>query len=156
MQLEQLTLPVGVTVRDPAGDRYLIEGLLGEGGSGAVYLVSDRRERQRRFALKEVIDPNQRARERLTFEGEVLQRLKHRALPRVYRVFEQDKPKRLYLLMDYIAGQDLAVLQNEQPAHQFPLPLVLALLAPIVDALSYLHHQDPPIVHRDIKPANII
>jgi serine/threonine protein kinase len=29
-------------------------------------------------------------------------------------------------------------------------------MAPIVDALMYLHAQDPPIVHRDIKPANII
>src|SRR6266702_2164523 len=29
-------------------------------------------------------------------------------------------------------------------------------MAPIVDALSYLQDQDPPIVHRDIKPANII
>ena len=36
------------------------------------------------------------------------------------------------------------------------MPLVLALLAPIVDALIYLHRQEPPIVHRDIKPANII
>ena len=29
-------------------------------------------------------------------------------------------------------------------------------MKPIVDALIYLHSQNPPIVHRDIKPSNII
>jgi serine/threonine protein kinase len=29
-------------------------------------------------------------------------------------------------------------------------------MAPIFDAVSYLHKQRPPILHRDIKPANII
>ena len=58
--------------------------------------------------------------------------------------------------MDYVKGRNLETLRKEQPEQRFALPLVLALLAPIVDALIYLHHQAPPIVHRDIKPANII
>jgi len=33
---------------------------------------------------------------------------------------------------------------------------MLTLLEPIVDALMYLHQQEPPVLHRDIKPANII
>src|SRR2546421_251494 len=156
MRLEHITLPGGVTVRDPNGDRYVIEGLLGKGMAGAVYLVRDRRMRHNLFALKEVIDPSKQDRARFTFEAQVLKRLEHRALPRVYRVFEHDKLRRVYMLMDYIQGQDLEVLRQEQAGQRFSLPLVLALLAPIVDALIYLHHQDPPIVHRDIKPANII
>jgi serine/threonine protein kinase len=156
MQQEHILLPGGITVRDPQGDRYVIEGLLGTGRSGAVYLVSDRHIKQNLFALKEVIDPDKRDRERFLFEGEVLKRLDHRALPRVYRVFEHDKLKRVYLLMDYIKGRNLEALRKEQPDQRFALPLVLALLAPIVEALIYLHRQDPPIVHRDLKPANII
>jgi serine/threonine protein kinase len=74
----------------------------------------------------------------------------------VYRVFEHDKLRRIYLLMDYVKGRNLETLRKEQPEQRFALPLVLALLATIVDALIYLHCQDPPIVHRDIKPANII
>jgi serine/threonine protein kinase len=108
------------------------------------------------FALKEVINPNKGDRERFAFEGEVLKRLNHNALPRVHHVFENDKLKRVYLLMDYIEGRNLEVLRGEQPGKCFPLHLVLVLMAPIVDALMYLHTQDPPIVHRDIKPANII
>ncbi len=156
MQQEQLTLKLGTTVRDPSGERYVIEGLLGKGGFGAVYLVRNRRDKQRLFALKEVINPDERDRERFIFEGEVLKRLDHRALPRVYQVFENDKLKRVYILMDYIKGRDLKDLREEQPDQRFSLPFVLALMAPIVDAIMYLHRQDPPIVHRDIKPANII
>jgi eukaryotic-like serine/threonine-protein kinase len=156
MQQEQIILPAGVSVRDPAGDRYMIETLLGEGGSGAVYLVRDQSASQKRFALKEVINPDTHDRERFTFEGQVLWRLKHRALPHVYQVFENDKLRRVYMLMDYIEGPNLEALQKEQPEQRFPLALSLALLTPIIDALTYLHHQDPPIVHRDVKPANII
>ena len=156
MQQEQILFPKGATVRDPHGDRYVVEGLLGRGASGAVYLVSDKRVKQNVFALKEVINPNKRDRERFTFEGEILKRLHHRALPRVYHSFEHDNLKRVYILMDYIKGRNLEDLREEQPEKCFSLPLVLALVSPIVDALIYLHSQDPPIIHRDIKPANIV
>ena len=156
MQQGQMRLPKGVTVRGPLGKRYEIERLLGEGGSGAVYLVSERHARHTMFALKEVICPNKQDRERFVFEGAVLRRLDHRALPSVHRMFEQDQLKRVYILMDYIQGRDLEALRQEQPDRRFALPLALALMAPVVDALSYLHRQNPPIVHRDIKPANII
>ncbi len=156
MPQQQLTLPAGATVRDADGDRYITEGLLGIGGFGAVYLVRNKRNKDKLFALKEVIDPNQRDQERFMFESEVLKRLNHRALPCVYRVFEHEKLKRVYMLMNYVPGRNLEDLLEEQPDHRFSLPLTLAIMAPIVDALIYLHHQDPPIVHRDIKPANII
>lgn len=156
LQQKQLTLPGGVTVRDSFGNHYVIEGLLGQGRAGVVYLVRDRRVKQNLFALKEVINPDKRDRERFIFEGELLKRLDHRALPRVYRVFERDKLKRVYMLMDYIRGKNLEGLRAEQPEQRFSLPIALAIMAPIVDALIYLHHQDPPVVHRDVKPANII
>jgi serine/threonine protein kinase len=156
LQQKQMTLPGGVTVRDAFGNRYVIESLLGQGQAGVVYLVTDRRVKQNLFALKEVINPDKHERERFIFEGELLKRLAHRALPRVYRVFERDKLKRVYMLMDYIKGRNLEGLLAEQPDQRFSLSLALTIMAPIVDALIYLHHQDPPVVHRDVKPANII
>jgi eukaryotic-like serine/threonine-protein kinase len=134
----------------------MIEALLGKGGFGAVYLIRDRHSKGRQFALKEVIDPSRRDRERFTFEANVLRRLNHGALPHVYQVFESKNLKRVYMLMDYIQGRDLEALLKEQPDQRFSLPLAIAIMAPIVDALSYLQAQDPPIVHRDIKPSNII
>ena len=155
-QEQQIILPEGVTIRGAGGERYVVEGLLGKGEMGAVYQVKDRHRKGHTFALKEVINPDKQDRERFAFEGDILKRLQHRALPQVYRVFENDQLKRVYIVMDYIKGRNLEDLRGEQPEGRFSLPLVLALLSPIVEAVMYLHAQEPPIVHRDIKPANII
>jgi len=147
-----ITLSPGSIVKD----RYIVEDLLGKGGFGAVYRVRDQRVRGNLFALKEVIDPNKEERERFAFECEVLTRLDHSALPRVYRVFEDNKNIRVYMLMDYVAGPNLEILRQQQPEKRFSLSHVMKIMAPIVAAVSYLHKQQPPIIHRDIKPANII
>ncbi|GER86233.1 hypothetical protein KDW_03950 [Dictyobacter vulcani] len=137
-------------------DRYIIEDLLGQGGFGAVYRVKDRRVKGNVFALKEVEAPERHQRESFLFEGEVLRRLDHPALPRVYRVFDEPENKLICILMDYVAGPNLEQLRNKQPGKRFSLARVVEMMAPIADALSYLHAQKPPIIHRDVKPSNII
>ena len=154
MQGAQIILPIGSVVKE----RYVVEGLLGKGGFGAVYLVRDQRVRVNQFALKEIIDPNTEDKQRFAFEGEVLKRLDYPSLPRVYRAFEDNSNHgdRLYMLMDYIEGPNLEELRQRQPQKRLPLQVVMDIMAPIVGAVSYLHQQQPPIIHRDIKPANII
>ncbi len=152
MQEVQTTLTTGTIIQN----RYIVEDLLGKGGFGAVYLVRDMRVRSNLFAMKEIIDPSKRDRQRFLFEGDLLKQLDHPSLTRVYRVFENAPEKRVYLLMDYVAGPNLEHMRQEQPQKRFSLPEVLHIMAPIMDAVSYLHNQKPPILHRDIKPANII
>lgn len=152
MQEVQSTLPIGTVVRD----RYIVEDLLGKGGFGAVYLVRDQRVHHNLFALKEVVDPNKRERARFVFEADVLRRLDHPALPRVYYVFEDPKNDRAYMLMDYIEGPNLEKLRQHQPNKRFSVQQILTIMGPIMNAVDYLHRQHPPIIHRDIKPANII
>ncbi|GAC1630260.1 MAG: hypothetical protein NVS4B11_29830 [Ktedonobacteraceae bacterium] len=152
MQEVQIILPNGSIVRD----RYVVEALLGKGGFGAVYLIRDLRVKGNRFALKEVVDPKKQDRVHFLFEGEVLRRLDHAALPRVYRAFEDEPHLRVYLLMDYIEGPNLEQVRQLQPEKRFLLPHTMRLMAPIVEAVIYLQSQQPPIIHRDIKPANII
>jgi len=148
----QTKFPKGKVVRQ----RYIVEELLGTGGFGAVYRVRDRRVKTNLFALKELIEPNKYERESFGFECELLRRLDHPALPRVYRGFEDEKNNRLYMLMDYVDGINLEKLRQRQPEKRFALPQVLKMMAPIIAATAYLHAQNPPIIHRDIKPANII
>jgi eukaryotic-like serine/threonine-protein kinase len=136
--------------------RYLVTDLIGTGGFSAVYLVRDQQREDSFFALKEVIATQKEARELFNFECNLLARLVHPALPRVHRVFEDAEHNRLCMLMDYVEGPDLETLRQIQREKRFSLPVIADFLAPIVDAITYLHQQDPPIIHRDIKPSNII
>ncbi len=138
------------------GDRYLVVDLIGKGGFGAVYLVQDRQRENNFFALKETIVMNQEASERFIFECALLERLVHPSLPRVYHVFDNNEHNRLYMVMDYVEGPDLETLRQVQHNKRFSFPVIIAILTPIMDALAYLHRQNPPIIHRDIKPSNII
>jgi len=152
---EQATLPVGIVIRG----QYVIECFLGGSGSGATYLVRDQHARgvpNNLFVLKEVVEPNKQARHRLASTSKHLRRLHHPGLARVQRVFNDDKNNRVYLLMDYIAGQDLESLRQQQHEKLFSWTEVVHIMAPIIAAVTYLHLQQQPIVHGDIKPANII
>jgi len=150
------TLPIGSSISGGSRDRYIVEAILGKGGFGTIYLVRDQRVKQNLYALKEVIDPNKRELEHLSFECEILRHIEHPSLPRLQRVFEDTKSNRVYILMDYIEGPNLEQLRHQYFENRIALPRMLSIMAPIMEAISFLHHQGPPIVHRDIKPSNII
>ncbi len=142
--------PVGSVVRS----RYQILGVVGRGGLGVVYRVSDiLYSGNNVYALKELSDPAPGARQQFELESRWLQALDHNNIPRVRESFEWDG--RSYLVMDFVDGENL-----EQYLHRLghPLPEDQALrwMLPICDALQYLHTRKPPLLHRDVKPANII
>jgi len=155
MQNVKTPLPMGTIIQR----RYFVQGLLGSGCFGSVYLVRDQRVTHNIFnhvVLKEVINPNKHERYQITFEGMLLKLLHHRALPSVFRVISDDKHHRVYILMDYIEGPNLEMLWLQQPEKRFSLPEVVSIMTPIIDAVIYLHNQQIPLIHQDIKPTNII
>jgi Tol biopolymer transport system component/serine/threonine protein kinase len=130
-------------------DRYRIEGQLGKGGMGTVYLAFDQ-TLQIRVAVKENMNPNPESERQFRREATLLASLRHPNLPRVTDHFILEG--RQYLVMDFIEGVDL----HTRAAHQDPtLQEVLAWGLDASDALAYLHTRQPPIIHRDIKPANL-
>ena len=152
MFVEKTLLSPGTLVQN----RYLVEEILGTGGFGAVYRVSDQQSEGALFALKEVIEPTQQERDRLAHEGELLERLHDPALPRVYRLFTDEQGNRSYLLMEFIHGLNLELVRQQQPHWRFTVPEALEIMTPVINAVIYLHRQHPPLLHRDIKPANIV
>ncbi|MBN1658502.1 MAG: protein kinase [Anaerolineae bacterium] len=138
----------------PAGsilqDRYQIVRLLGQGGMGAVYLAHDQRL-DRPCAVKETLDVSPQAQQQFAREARLLARLHHPHLPRVTDYFAQTG--RYYLVMDYVEGDNLDVLvRSHGPA---PPDQALTWMVQVLDALEYLHTQQPPVIHRDVKPANV-
>lgn len=155
MQDAQQMLVTGTLLRG----RYLVKNLVGRGDSGAVYLVQDQNAAQpdqQLFALKETRDLNKQERLQLTFKSVTLRQVKHPSLPQIYHIFNDDRRNRVGIIMDFVDGPDLETLCQHQPHERFPWPEVERMMAPIFDAIGYLHRQADPIVHGDIKPVNIL
>jgi len=131
--------------------RYRIVGQLGQGGMGAVYEAIDQRL-DTTIALKETLFADERLRKQFEREARLLARLHHPALPRVSDHFSENDGQ--FLVMQFIPGDDLSEMMNRKRG-PFPVDQVLTWADQLLDALDYLHTQDPQIVHRDIKPQNL-
>jgi len=141
-------------------DRYVVVHVIGRGGMGAVYLVTDTLDQNRVMALKEmsntaIVDAHDRAVavEQFRREAELLRRLRHPNLPIVTDEFTLDD--RNYLVMEYVPGSTLQQMldRGEGP---FSENRVVAWANQLCDVLHYLHRQQPPIIFRDLKPGNIM
>ncbi len=138
------------------GPRYYITRIIKEGGQGAVYEVID--DAQRVYAVKEMLDrftdmrERAEALERFQEEANMLLRLSHPRIPRVYASFEDEA--RHYLAMDFVRGEDLEDIIRREGS--IPEPQALEWADQICDVLEYLHRQRPPIIFRDMKPSNIM
>jgi hypothetical protein len=131
--------------------RYRIVRQLGQGGMGAVYEAVDQRL-DTTVALKETLFADERLRKQFEREARLLARLHHPALPRVSDHFSEDDGQ--FLVMQFIPGDDLSEMMARKRG-PFPADQVLTWADQLLDALDYLHTQDPQIVHRDIKPQNL-
>lgn len=138
---------------------YLILGLVGRGGMGAVY-------RARRvadntiWALKEMrpplnTPPDEIEENRQLFqqEAQLLGSLSHPNIPVLADSFEFEG--RPVMVMEYIDGETLEdrMLQTNAP---FPEQQALGYAIQLCRVLHYLHSQNPPIIYRDLKPPNIM
>src|SRR3989440_11306119 len=97
-------------------DRYRVLRCLGKGGMGAVYEAIDLRL-EATVAIKEAFSTDARLRKQFEQEARLLAQLYHPALPRVTDYFSEGE--RVFLVMQFIAGDDLAQIIAKQPG---PLP----------------------------------
>ena len=85
-------------------------------------------------------------------EARLLASLRHPAVPNVSDHFSENEGQ--FLVMEYITGDDVETLFQARPG-AVGVGETLDWADQLLDALAYLHAQDPPIVHRDIKPQNL-
>lgn len=142
------------TILNNAGSQYFITRVIKAGGQGSVYAAIDADDKV--YAVKEMIDnfsdPTERqaAIDRFQAEAQLLQKLQHPAIPQVYASFDDEG--RHYLVMDFVAGEDLEeLLQREGPQSE---DRVLEWADEICALLAYLHQEG--LIYRDIKPSNIM
>ena len=132
-------------------NRYQILRTIGKGGMGAVYLAQDSRLGHT-VALKETFFVEESMSRAFEREARLLAALRHPALPRVTDHFTENEGQ--FLVMEFIAGEDVETMLAQR-GKAFPVPDVLDWGAQLLEALEYLHRQDPPVIHRDIKPQNL-
>ena len=136
--------------------RYQLLIQLGSGGMGAVYKAQDLKLK-REVALK-IMHPslshNQDFRDRFLQEAQSGARLKHPGIVQVHDVGEEGDY--LFIVMDFIAGENLSTRMKALWAEKHPMPLeeALELVRQVSLALAYAHQNG--VLHRDIKPANIL
>ncbi|WP_280236830.1 protein kinase domain-containing protein [Nocardia cyriacigeorgica] len=130
---------------------YRIEGLLGSGGMGAVYLAGHP-HLPRRVALKVLhtgpaADASVRA--RFELEADHAARLEH---PNIVAVYDRGHVEdRLWISMQYVPGTTAAELLRGGPVRP---GRALHIVSEIGRALDHAHRRG--VLHRDVKPANIL
>lgn len=132
--------------------RYRIEGRLGAGAMGVVWLAHDERL-DRLVAVKQLWPgpvQNGDAAQRVMREGRIAARLRHPHVVIVHDVTEHEGQP--VLVMEYVPSRSLATVLAEQGA--LPPATVAGIGAQAASGLAAAHAAG--VVHRDIKPGNLL
>jgi serine/threonine protein kinase len=133
---------------------YIIQRLLGTGGTGEVYLAQHprlpRHDALKILSLASTADEEFRA--RFNREAELAATLWH---PHIVGVLDRGEFNgRLWISMDYVDGTDAGRLVRERHPRGMPEEDVWEIVTAVADALDFGH--DRRLLHRDVKPENIL
>ncbi len=128
------------------GERFIVEGLVSEGGTAAVYRVRHTRLGTL-YALKLLTPRSPLPTERLLREGRIQATLQHPCIVNVLDVVDVDGG--YGLVMEYVDGPTLAAIGVTLPFSDTQL-----VFADILGAVASAHEID--ILHRDLKPQNVL
>jgi serine/threonine protein kinase len=131
--------------------------LLGEGGFGKTYEAIDTHKMNDACVIKQFVPQVEgtaaleKATELFKQEAKRLFDLgEHPQIPRLIAYFEDNK--RLYLVQEFIQGQNLLQELHQQGA--FSEEKITQLLHELLPVLQFVHERG--VIHRDIKPENIM
>lgn len=145
-------LPFVYKAGETVGSDYILEDLLGRGGSGVVFKARHKHLNQH-FAIKILTAEltEEKSWQRFQREVQTLVKLNHPNIVRVYNM-GIDREKNPFCVMELLNGPTLAqVIKAEQ--FLFAGEAIEYILA-VSKALEAAHKAK--IIHRDIKPGNIV
>ena len=130
-------------------DGYKVLKKLGRGSFSNVYLVEDKYDKSKQYALKQIINPQWTA--YIDQEINALNILSGYAYtPKIHHV--ERNQQHAYIVMDYITGTDVLKYVNKNGA--FSEPQAFSFLKDLLANLTYIHSHK--ILHLDIKMTNIM
>jgi len=131
-------------------DHFAVVRLLGQGGSGEVYLARDRRL-GRKVALKLLHKPaaDTMAIQAMLLEARAIARFNHPHIVTIHSVGTHGA--HVYLALEYLEGETLKERMEKERA---ALGEVLRIAYAIATAVGEAHKHK--VLHRDLKPANIV
>ncbi len=127
-----------------------------------VTCLCSRQEDGSRVLMK--ITDSPAAGERLRNEDRLLRRIRMSGTPEadlfpapVFFQSTEEAPPLFFSVRGFIPGHSLESIIESQPDRPgISLKTALDYMDQLLSQLSFLHHQDPPVIHRDIKPQNVI
>lgn len=135
--------------------KYLVQGVIGKGGMGAVYRGFDPAI-QRHVAIKAInrsrLDENELAHvlARFRHEAQAVGKLVH---PRIVAIYDFGEDGDFaYIVMELVHGRSL--YDHIAQGQTYDLREVSEIIRQLLDALGYCHGEG--VIHRDIKPSNIL
>jgi serine/threonine-protein kinase len=134
--------------------RYLVEAMIGAGGSGVVFRANDAGRGGEVVALKvlrpDVAQDDPAALARLAREVDTARQLDH---PNLVRVFDLDEAEGIHFLtMEFVEGRSVRELIDERGP--MPVPAAVSAVRQICRALAHAHARG--VLHRDVKPHNAV
>ncbi|HEY9626643.1 MAG TPA: serine/threonine-protein kinase [Coleofasciculaceae cyanobacterium] len=135
-------------------DRYFALQLLGQGACERTFLAIDTQNHSTNCVIKQILCSAPSAPGAAIALPQEIQHLQalsnHPQIPTLIDAFEQ--AGQLYLVQDWIDGQNLAIVLQQQGA--FSEPQIWRLLTELLPLLHLTHQHQ--LIHQDIKPENII
>ena len=129
---------------------------LGTGGYGKVNLYRHKITGAE-YAIK-LIDKtkfeNKLQKELFSREVEMMYKIKHPNIVRLYTHFEDES--NCYIALEYIKKGNLYSYTQSMPNKVLDAATTANFVVDLISSLYYLHNMDPPIIHRDIKPENLL
>lgn len=132
--------------------KYLIDGVLGKGGMGAVYSATNK-SIGRRVAIKVLVADladREDVKERFALEAKAAGLINHPGIVDVLDMGETSDGEP-FIVMEYLEGATLKAVFKKRGV--FAPAEAAGIIAPLLDALAAAHAAN--VIHRDIKPANI-